>query len=522
MSDKAILFDASRCTACGACAQACKERAGLPWGTVEGNEAVADAYQRAADLDGLSPLVITLTEREAAGQGMVWEVARKGCVRCAEAPCAQVCPTGSLTLDEAAGLTGPVAERCVSCGLCAMVCPVAAPRSADERGAVCLCDGCPDRVANGGKPACVAVCPTDALMFGSRDEMMAAAHDRAAVLRDRGYDRASVLGESEQGGHFVVQVLKYGVEGNGNEPFATTEDIPWIAGAKMAGPVSLGVLGIGTAGAAVALAVEANKARRERSEAMRVPVNAYGGVTGAGVEEGVPSSDAREAAEMATETATVGAVADGAAASGALEAALRKREAMRARTAATPAAAAAAAAAARGEGPQLIPVAFTADEDGADEEGFESGESFDNVEGAEDFPEVDGFGETEGFEGFDGADDPDGVFELAANDKEDTGELYDLEEFQRLLKADILAHHAAKIESRAAAAETDGENTAEGEGVSEEVEPTGNAKSDGAAEAVVSDGSAPARVTGADADKADADKVDADKADAVDSADGQA
>ncbi len=89
MSDKAILFDASRCTACGACAQACKERAGLPWGTVEGNGAVADAYQRAADLDGLSPLVITLTEREASGQGMVWEVARKGCVRCAEAPCAR-------------------------------------------------------------------------------------------------------------------------------------------------------------------------------------------------------------------------------------------------------------------------------------------------------------------------------------------------------------------------------------------------------------------------------------------------
>ncbi len=82
MNDKAILFDASRCSVCGACAQVCKERAGLPWGTVEGNEAVADFYQRATDLYGLSPLVITLTEREAAGQGMVWEVVRKGCLRC--------------------------------------------------------------------------------------------------------------------------------------------------------------------------------------------------------------------------------------------------------------------------------------------------------------------------------------------------------------------------------------------------------------------------------------------------------
>lgn len=167
---------------------------------------------------------------------------------------------------------------------------------------------------------------------------------------------------------------------------------------------------------------------------------------------------------------------------------------MRARTAATPAAAAAAAAAARGEGLQLIPVAFTADEDGLGEGDFECDEGFESAEGAE------------------GADDLDDVPELAANDKEDTGELYDLEEFQRLLKADILAHHTAKVESRAAVAEADGENTPEGDGADEGVEPTGNTKGDGPAEADTSDGAAPARTTGADTDKADA----------VDSADGQA
>ena len=281
-----------------------------------------------------------------------------------------------------------------------------------------------------------------------------------------------------------MQVLKYGVEGNANEPFATTEGIPWIAGAKMAGPVSLGVLGAGAAGAAVALAVEANRARRERSEAMRVPVNAYGGVTGAETDD-----DAMAAEGMApVGAATAEAVTDAAAASSALEAALRKREAMRARTAATPAAAAAAAAAARGEGLQLIPVAFAADEDGLGEGDFECDE------------------------GFESADDLDDVPELVANDKEDTGELYDLEEFQRLLKADILAHHAAKVESRAAVAEADGENTPEGDGADEGVEPTGNTKGDGPAEADASDGAAPARTTGADTDKADA----------VDSADGQA
>ena len=409
MKDKAIVFDGSRCVGCQACAAACKRRGQLPLSPEEGNEAPADAYQRAADVDGLTPLVVMLSEREAAGTGVVWEAARKGCVRCFEAPCANVCPTGALTIDEALGLMGPDTDRCVSCGLCSMVCPAALPRHAAGRAAVCLCDGCADRVADGAVPVCVSACPTGAMAYGDRADMVALAHDRAAVLRDRGYDRAAVLGEAEQGGHFVVQVLKYGIQGQVNEPFTTAEDLSWAAAAKMAGPVSIGVLGALAAGAAVGLAVEANKARRERSEAVRVPVKAYEGMGNADV---VPIDSAEEPDETAV-AATEEAV-DG---ESALEAALRKREAARARAVATPAAAAAAAAAARGQGPVLIPVAF---DEAEEEDGF-ADEAVD-VEACES--------------------------DVVVDEKEDTGELYDVEEFNRLLKADILAHHAVKVAAK--------------------------------------------------------------------------
>lgn len=431
---------------------------GLPRGAAEGNGALADGYQRAIEPDGLSPLVIALTEREVPGRELVWETARTGCVRCFEAPCASVCPTGALTLDEAAGLAGPDQSRCVSCGLCTVVCPVAAPRRADERGAVCLCDGCANRVGEGGVPACVGACPTDALTFGARNDVVAAAYDRAAALRERGYDRAAVLGETEQGGHYVVQVLKYGVEGHVNEPFATTEEIPWIAGARLAGPVSLGVLAAGAVGATVALAVEANKARRERSESMKVPVRSYEGIA----PEDLPAWDeGTDGVWAESDTgASAGPASEAAAGEGALEAALRKREALRARAASTPAAAAAAAAAARGDERHFVPVAFDgedaefSDEDLGEEAFFDG--AWDVMGAAENAGDLaaEEAGENAGDLVFEGAGE---------SSAEDTGELYDLEEFQRLLKADILAHHAVKAESRLAEEEIGegGEDAAE-------------------------------------------------------------
>lgn len=482
MIDKAILFDGSRCVGCQACAQACKERMGLPCGTAEGNEALADGYQRAVGLDGFSPIVIALTEREAPGRGLVWEAARTGCVRCFEAPCASVCPTGALTLDEVAGLVGPDKSRCVSCGLCTVACPVAAPQRADERGAVCLCDGCANRVSEGGAPACVGACPTDALVFGARDDIVAAAHERAAVLRDRGYDRAAVLGETDQGGHYVVQVLKYGVEGHVNEPFATTEEIPWIAGARMAGPVSLAVLAAGAVGAATALAVEANKARRERSESMKVPVRAYEGIVPEDILAQGEDADGFCATSDAAAAVPTEPTSEAAAGASALEVALRKREALRARAAATPAAAAAAAAAARGDERHFVPVTFDeedvalSDED-PDEESFFDDEwpAVPAIEGVDDLA-VEGTGDLAAEGAGEGADDL-AMGDAGESSTEDTGELYDLEEFQRLLKADILAHHAAKTEGRPTAAETNGEEALRG--IPAEVETNGEDAGEG-------------------------------------------
>lgn len=426
MADKAILFDSSRCSACQACVAACKGRFGLG-PAVPSEDTAARAFGRAAVLDEEAPLAVARFERTLADGGVVWEAARAGCVHCAQAPCAEVCPTGAVAVNGETGFVALDAARCVSCHLCSMVCPAAAPRHRGERGEVLLCDGCAAEVSEGGVPACVAACPLDALAFDDRDAVVSRANERAAALRERGWANASVLGVSEQGGHHVVQVMKYGVAGSMHEALASTGEVEWLDAAKMAGPVSVGVLGLAAAGAVAGLVSESRKQRVAETEAAAASVAAFNPLLDNESVEGGEGADG-DAREVVEESA--------------LQAALRRRNALRSRKGATPAAAAAAAVAA-------VPVEeyhwYNADAASDDEaEGFEprlvscGRARF----GMKDYGVADGWGE-------DFAGDADDADEIPVVDElSDTGELYDVEEFNRLLAED-----AALAEETALAAE---------------------------------------------------------------------
>ena len=52
---------------------------------------------------------------------------------------------------------------------------------------------CIDRVSNGLLPACVKVCPSGAMNFGDRDEIVAMANERVADLKKQGYGKAQLL-----------------------------------------------------------------------------------------------------------------------------------------------------------------------------------------------------------------------------------------------------------------------------------------------------------------------------------------
>jgi len=87
------------------------------------------------------------------------------CRHCERAPCIEVCPTKALYRD---GDGAVVADsfRCIGCMMCGLVCPFGIPELDTANKAMAKCDLCADRRARGLPPACVAACPTDAIVYG--------------------------------------------------------------------------------------------------------------------------------------------------------------------------------------------------------------------------------------------------------------------------------------------------------------------------------------------------------------------
>lgn len=81
------------------------------------------------------------------------------CTQCEEAWCMRVCPVQAITVDAATGAKIVSEERCVGCKVCTIACPFGTINFDTDTGKVHKCDLC------GGDPACVKVCPHDAILY---------------------------------------------------------------------------------------------------------------------------------------------------------------------------------------------------------------------------------------------------------------------------------------------------------------------------------------------------------------------
>ena len=92
------------------------------------------------------------------------------CHHCENPRCMQACTVNAYYKDpEGAVILDP--EACVGCMVCLSVCPFAAISHTGKPVPVVKCDLCAKRREQGMLPGCVEICPTGAILYGTREEI---------------------------------------------------------------------------------------------------------------------------------------------------------------------------------------------------------------------------------------------------------------------------------------------------------------------------------------------------------------
>jgi formate dehydrogenase iron-sulfur subunit len=201
----AKLVDVSRCIGCKACQSACME-----WNDLRGQVGTFDGgYTNPSDLDDQTWCLMRFTEADVDG-AFQWLILKDGCMHCGDPGCLRACPAPGAVIQSSNGIVDFQEERCIGCGYCISGCPFNIPRLRKEDSKVYKCTLCSDRVAVGLEPACIKSCPTQALSFGSKEDVLMLANHRLEDLNERGFKNASVYDPPGVGGTHLVFVLPHG------------------------------------------------------------------------------------------------------------------------------------------------------------------------------------------------------------------------------------------------------------------------------------------------------------------------
>ncbi len=85
------------------------------------------------------------------------------CNHCEQPICLEQCPARAISKNEENGLVIIDENKCIGCKYCGWVCPYDAPKYNNTARIMTKCTLCDHRLEKKLKPACVAICPTDAL-----------------------------------------------------------------------------------------------------------------------------------------------------------------------------------------------------------------------------------------------------------------------------------------------------------------------------------------------------------------------
>ena len=192
-----VLHDASLCVGCRSCEAACNKVNNLPAPDKPFTDlAVLDEKRRTT-----SKAYTVVNRYDNVKNPSGGPMFRKNqCNHCLEPACASVCFVKALRKTK----EGPVTydeSVCVGCRYCMIACPFSIPAYSYDSAfdpKVIKCTMCYPRIKEGKLPGCVESCPTEALKFGKREELLNLARERLLKHPEKYINH--IYGEREMGG----------------------------------------------------------------------------------------------------------------------------------------------------------------------------------------------------------------------------------------------------------------------------------------------------------------------------------
>ena len=202
-----MLYDASKCIGCKACVAECTRINDLTPNT----KMAGGLWAMPLGLDTQTKNVIQLYESE---DGSERSFVKRQCMHCVDPACVNGCPFNALFKGEK-GIVQWRGDRCIGCRYCQVACPYQVPKFEWEEfnPRIVKCELCahvlgkPASEGGQSEPGCTSVCPTGAVIFGLRSDLLEDAKGRIRAEPDR-YFEDRVFGETEGGGTQVLYLSK--------------------------------------------------------------------------------------------------------------------------------------------------------------------------------------------------------------------------------------------------------------------------------------------------------------------------